>query len=329
MMYESIFVIIRIIVVTIVIAISFFLYYKFQTQDIEVVTLPAVFTITTGVPGGLYYPLGITICNFVNEKFSEEVVCIATISEGSADNLKKLQNKESDIAIVQSDIQFHSYHQTPIYKGSIPFVPTLRSVSSLHIEPLTALVRDDEDTITTIEDVENKKINAGPVGSSTYSVVLTLFHALGISDTTVLSNISFEEQAAALCNGEIDVAFYTVSHPHSLIQEALSLCPLTFVNIEGAEVDMLVTLHPYYQYAAVNKNAYSTEKGFISFGVGATLVSTDDVSDTVIARVIESILIHKDTLMKLYPQLGEVSKESLKGQPLTAPLHKAAAVFLK
>lgn len=67
---------------------------------------------TAGIGGG-YYPTGGFICNVLNKSRKSQdhnIRCTVESTGGSVANLRAIQAGELDVAIVQSDWQFHSYN---------------------------------------------------------------------------------------------------------------------------------------------------------------------------------------------------------------------------
>ncbi len=88
---------------------------------------------TAGIGGG-YYPSGGYICNLVNKsrkKLGHKIRCTVESTAGSVGNLRSIAAKELEVAIVQSDWQFHAYKGTSVFK-KIGAQPELRFVAGLH-----------------------------------------------------------------------------------------------------------------------------------------------------------------------------------------------------
>ena len=84
-------------------------------------------------------------------------------TDGSVFNLAALRRGEMDMAIVQSDWQYHAYKGTARFRDEGPF-KDLRSVFGLHGEPFTVVARADAG-IGTFQDLKGKRVNIGPEGS--------------------------------------------------------------------------------------------------------------------------------------------------------------------
>ena len=100
-------------------------------------------TIGTGSTSGVYFQVGRGICRLVNAgSAAHGLNCQALSTAGSIFNLKGVRAGDMQIAVAQSDWQFHAV------KGSGPFAdanadPDLRALFSVHGEPFTVVARRD------------------------------------------------------------------------------------------------------------------------------------------------------------------------------------------
>ena len=121
-------------------------------------------TIGTGGVTGVYYPTGGAICRLVNRgRRDHNIRCSVESTGGSIYNLNALRNSEMDLAVVQSDWQYHGYNGTGYFAAQGPD-KKLRSVFSLHSEAFTVVARDDA-KIKNFDELKGKRVNIGSPGS--------------------------------------------------------------------------------------------------------------------------------------------------------------------
>jgi TRAP transporter TAXI family solute receptor len=114
-------------------------------------------TIGTGGVTGVYYPAGGAICRLVNRGRKEHGIrCSVESTGGSVYNLNALRAGEIDIAVAQSDWQYHDYMGTGPFKD-VGTDKKLRSLFSLHSEPFTVLARADSG-IKTFDSLVGKRV---------------------------------------------------------------------------------------------------------------------------------------------------------------------------
>ena len=152
-------------------------------------------SIGTGGVTGVYYPTGGAICRLVNKNRKKHGIrCSVESTGGSIYNLNTVRSGELEFGVAQSDWQFHAYNGTSKFKDKGPF-KKLRSVFSVHAEPVTLLARRDSG-INNITDVKGKRLNIGNPGSGTRGTweVLEKIHGWKRSDLKLASSMKSSEE---------------------------------------------------------------------------------------------------------------------------------------
>ncbi|MEI2416091.1 TAXI family TRAP transporter solute-binding subunit [Orrella sp. JC864] len=287
-------------------------------------------SIGTGDAAGVYYAAGEAICRQVNrERVQHGVRCTAQASGGSVYNARALGAGDLDLGMVQSDVGHHAY------RGSAPYqdapLRKLRTVLSLHAEPLTLVARADAG-INALDDLRGKRVNAGNPGSGSRATLQALLQAKDwtlrtFSQTTALRP---DEHGAALCEGRIDGLFYAVGHPSRSVADAIAQCGARLLDIDGPAVERLLARHPYYARAQIPGGLYAgNPRDTRSFGTTATLMSASDVPDELVYLVVKAIFENLDAIRRAHPALAALRPEQMAGQALPAPLHPGAEKYYR
>ncbi|MEH6578764.1 MAG: TAXI family TRAP transporter solute-binding subunit [Amphritea sp.] len=288
-------------------------------------------TIGTGGVTGVYYPTGGSICRLVNKGRKDHGVrCSTESTGGSVYNLNTIRAGELDMGVVQSDWQFHAYYGTSIFSEA-GANKDLRAVFSVHPEPFTVVARSDSG-IKTFDDIKGKRVNIGNPGSGQRGTMEVLMGAKGwtTDDFALASELKASEQASALCDNKIDVMVYTVGHPSGAIKEATTTCDSMLVNVGGSAVDKLIADNSYYRTATIPGGMYrGNDQDTITFGVGATFVSSTNVPENVVYEVVKAVFENFDTFRKLHPAFVNLKKENMVKDGLSAPLHPGALKYYK
>ncbi len=288
-------------------------------------------TIGTGGVTGVYYPTGGAICRLVNKDRSEHGIrCSVESTGGSVYNLNTIRAGELDVGVAQSDWQYHAYNGTSKFADQGPN-PELRSLFSMHAEPFTVVARTDAG-IKNYNDLKGKRVNIGNPGSGQRGTMEVLMNAKGwtADDFALASELKASEQASALCDNKIDAMVYVVGHPSGAIKEATTSCDSNLVEVTDATIDMLVGENSYYRKAAIPGGMYrGNPDDVMTFGVGATIVSSTAVPDDVAYHVVKAVFENFDTFRKLHPAFANLKKEEMVRDSLTAPLHPGAVKYYK
>ena len=288
-------------------------------------------TIGTGGVTGVYYPTGGAICRLVNKGRKEHGIrCSVESTGGSVYNINTIREGELEFGVAQSDWQHHAYNGTSKFEEAGAF-EGLRAVFSVHPEPFTVVARADAG-ITNFDDLKGKRVNIGNPGSGQRGTMEVLLEAKGMStdDFALATELKAAEQSAALCDNQIDAMVYTVGHPSGSIQEATTACDSVLVTVDGDAVAGLISDHPSYRSATIPGGMYRGNDGdTMTFGVGATFVSSTDVSEEAVYTVVKSVMENIEDFRKLHPAFANLEPKEMATAGLSAPLHPGAAKYYK
>lgn len=286
-------------------------------------------SIGTGGVTGVYYPAGGAICRLVNRDRAEHGIrCGVESTGGSVFNINAIRSGELEFGVAQSDTQFNAFNGVADFESAGAF-EDLRAVFSLHPEPFTVVARADSG-ITDFEDLQGKRVNIGNPGSGQRATMEVVMDAIGwtTSDFAVASELPPAEQAAALCDNNIDAMIYTVGHPSGAIQEATTACDTILVNVTGDVIDGLIEANPYYRVATIPGGMYrGTDEDVTTFGVGATFVTSTAVSEEVVYETTKAIFENLDQFRELHPALSALEAAEMVNDGNSAPLHDGAVRY--
>lgn len=288
-------------------------------------------SIGTGGVTGVYYPTGGAICRLVNKDRKQHGIrCSVESTGGSTYNVNTIRAGELEFGVAQSDVQYYAYSGTGDFASAGPF-KELRSVFSVHAEPVTIVARKDAN-IVNFEDLKGKRVNIGNAGSGTRSTWEVIEKAVGWqrSDLKLAAELKSAETGQALCDNKIDAYFWLVGHPAALVQETVSTCEANLVNVTGPAFDKLVADNSYYRHASIPGGMYPGNPNETkTFGVGATFVSSTAVPDDVVYVVAKAVMSNLDDFKKLHPAFANLNAEEMVSASLSAPLHPGAAKAYK
>ncbi len=287
-------------------------------------------SIGTGGVTGVYYPTGGAICRLVNKNRKEHGIrCSAESTGGSIYNINTIRSGELEFGVAQSDWQYHAYNGTSKFADKGKF-SKLRAVFSVHPEPVTVIARDGSG-VKILSDVKGKRMNIGNPGSGTRGTWEVIEEAMGWSrsDLKLASEMKSAETGQAVCDGKIDAYFWLVGHPSALTQESLATCDAHLVHVTGKAIDKLVSENSFYRKATIPAGMYNNENDIDTFGVGATFVSSADVSEKVVYTIVKAVFENFSDFKKLHPAFRNLKEKEMISDSLSAPLHAGAIKYYK
>ena len=287
-------------------------------------------TIGTGGVTGVYYAAGGAICRLMNkDKAKHGMRCSVESTGGSVYNVNTIKAGELDFGVAQSDVAYNAMKGENQFKGA-PFAD-LRSVFSIHPEPLVVLARKDAN-IVSLADFKGKRFNIGNPGSGQRATMEGLLAEMKmkLSDFSLVSEMKADEHGPALCDNKIDGFAYVVGNPSANIQDPTTTCGAQLVNIIGPAVDKLVKTYPYYAAVTIPGGMYAANPNPTNtYGVVAAFVSSSKVPNEVVYTMVKSVFENLDDFKKLHPAFAHLDPKEMIKNGLSAPLHDGAVKYYK
>lgn len=287
-------------------------------------------SIGTGGVTGVYYAAGGAICRLVNKDRAEHGVRCSVESTGaSVFNVNTIRAGELELGFAQSDVGYNAYEGQAQFEGDA--YKDLRSVFSMHPEPLTYLVSGSAN-IKSFDDLKGKRFNVGNPGSGTRASLEEYLAEAGLDlgFFGLASELRADEHGQALCDGKIDGFLYGVGHPSANIQDPTATCNAKLMPMEGPIVDKIVSEKPYYAKVEIPGGLYNNNPDPVpTYGVVATVVTSAQVSDDIIYTVVKTVFENFDELKNLHPALANLTKEEMVVNGLSAPLHPGAEKYYR
>ena len=283
-------------------------------------------SIGTGGVTGVYYPAGGAICRLVNmNRKTHGIRCSVESTGGSIYNLNALNQNNLDLAVVQSDWQYHAYNGTgPFAKGKPR--KNLRTLFSIHTEVFTVAVRPDSN-IKNLDDLVNKRVNIGNPGSGNRATMEVIMKAKGWNKNTfkLASELKASEQPQAICDNKIDAMIYAAGQPNGVIQEVTTSCKAKLISVVDNTIRKVIKNHSYYAYATIPGGMYIGNPNDIkSFGVKATFVTTEELDNDVAYEIVKAVFDNFESFKTLHPVFQTLTPQDLVYGGNTAPLHDGA-----
>lgn len=286
--------------------------------------------IGTGSLYGVYYRVGRAVCGLVNRNV-RDVNCSAVPTAGSLANLRGLRDGSFDIAVVQSDAQYHAVEGSGPFSAGAGAYNDLRALFSVHGEPFTLVARQGSG-ISSLRDLAGRRINIGDPGSGQRATTGIVMAAMGWTPASfsLAAELPVSQQSLALCNDEIDAMVYVVGHPNESVKRATELCQSTIVEVAGPEIDVLVTDNPFYSYMEIPGDIYAGNREPVkTFGVRATVVTSKRLKTREIYAIVKTVFENLDQLRATSVALQRLEAREMTRVGLSAPLHKGAARYFR
>lgn len=287
-------------------------------------------SIGTGGVTGVYYPAGGSICRMINKDRKEHGIrCSVESTGGSGYNVNSIRAGELEFGVAQSDVQAAAIKGTNQFEGN-PF-PELRSVFSMHPEPIHLMARADSG-IKTFDDLEGKRVNIGNPGSGSRSMMELLMAEKGwtTEDFAFAAELKSSEMSQALCDDKFDVTIFVAGLPNGSTQEATTTCDVRMIPLDGDVAKSVQAKHSEFSKAVIPGGMYTgNPDDVVTFGPKATIVTSANVSDKVVYQMTKAVFENFDSFKRLHPAFAPLEPQEMATSSLVAPLHPGAEKYYR
>src|SRR4030042_2033524 len=179
-----------------------------SAQDLKLI-------LATGGTAGTYYPFGGAMAKIWNSKIPGMNVT-AQATGASVENVRLMNKKEVELALVQSDTIDFAYNAKETFKESIT---NMNAIATLYPEVIQVVVRGDAN-VKSFADFKGKKVGVGAPGSGTEANFRQLLDIYGMKKEEVKGKyLSFAESAEQFKDKHIDAFIVVAGVPNSAIMD--------------------------------------------------------------------------------------------------------------
>jgi len=281
-------------------------------------------SIATGGTGGVFYPYGGGIAKVLSEQLPNTQVT-AEVTAASVDNLKFIQQGNSDLAFTMADIAADAAAGRDVFKnsGAVP----VRLLAVLY-PSYTHLVTLANSGVTKVADLRGKVVSTGAPGAGTTVLAERILAAAGLDPVKDIRahNLGVAQSVDALKDGKVDAFFWNGGLPTASI--------LDLVNTQGITArivpldDVLPELHrrygdTLYYRTVIPAATYKLPADVPVIAVANLLVVSATMPEPLAHDITKVLFEQQPTLATIHPQAKELSVEhALTGASI--PFHPGA-----
>ncbi|MFC0524738.1 TAXI family TRAP transporter solute-binding subunit [Pontibacillus salicampi] len=250
-------------------------------------------SILTGGNQGTYYPLGGTFATVINDNV-DNVDANATSSGASVENMKKLADKDGEIAFVQTDIAAYAAEGKLMFEDNQ--IDNVQAIGSLYPETIQIVTTKDSG-IESVEDLKGKTVSIGAPGSGTRANAENILEIHGMSvDDIDAQNLDFGESTSGIQDGNIDAAFITSGTPTGAVEGLAATTDVNIVPVAEEKINELKEKYPYYAQDSIKSGTYGLESEVTTVAVQAMLVTHKDLSEDLVYNMTKAIYENTDAI---------------------------------
>ena len=281
--------------------------------------------LATGGTAGTYYPFGGAMAKIWNSKIPGMNVT-AQATGASVENVRLVNRKEAELAIVQSDTIDFAFNAKEAFKEKLTKMAVL---AVLYPEVIQVVVRGDS-KIDSFDDLKGMKIGVGAPGSGTEANFRQLSDGYGIKKEDVKAQyLSFSESAEQFKDKHIDAFIVTAGIPNAAIMDIGTQHSVRIINIADNKAAAITKKYPFLSSFTIPANTYKNQTSPVkTVAVNAVLIASTDVKADVAYSIVKSLFEGQNDLAAAHAKGKELNLKTA-STGVSIPFHPGAVKYYK
>jgi len=280
-------------------------------------------SLATAGTGGAWYPIGGGFANVVNEN-SEFLRMSSEVTNGGIENIRLVSNNDSQFGFANTDAAYNGYH------GHDPFEKKENVIGMFKLyQSSFQVVVPAESDIHSIADMKGKKVVVGPPASSSAIMGWNVLNAAGLKEGDVEAlQISFEEGATALADGNVDVLFVMSAAPNSQILNLSATKDIRLISLDGDLQNKVVEEFGYYGKTTLAAGMYENQDADVeTLSLPTMIFANADVSEEVAYEFTKMIYENLPQVHEFHAMAKDIALEEAVDIPI--PMHPGAKKYFE
>ncbi len=278
-------------------------------------------TLGSAPVGGVFNQVGAAIASVANEfKGENDWKVQAKGTQGSKDNIRKLEKGEIQLGMSNSAISYYAARGLSGWDKEYQ----IRAVVTL--APNIGLFITKKDSgIVTIADMKGKRVSVGPAGAGFEMFLGPLLTEHGVKYSGSADDADFTPQneiytaaVQSLADGNCDAAFMGGAIPTPAVVQACNSNDIHFVAYDPEVRAKLIKELPFFSPATIpakTKDGKPTYKGmesdFEAMNVGSMqLITYEDVDEELIYNLTKTIWENRAEVVKQHPAARAINEDN-------------------
>ncbi|RJR38533.1 MAG: TAXI family TRAP transporter solute-binding subunit [Desulfobacteraceae bacterium] len=276
----------------------------------------------TATVGGILNNIGSALAQCVN-KALPEVNITAEFTEGSTENLRLIDQKKMELALITPQIgNMARKGAGPFKDKKLDFFAVVRLLPNGNIWVVL-----DKSSIKSIPDMKGHKVAVGPASGGLGVIARTQLDAYGIDYKKDIKPffMGAGEMAEALKDGAVEAAFLT----EELAQMVASTHKIRPLPWDKKVLDDFLAKHPYYgEYSYPANHFKGVAPPVLTVDNGIQLICSKELSDETVYKLTKAIVENLGCMAEIYAPAKAITPEWTAIE-LGNPTHPGAIKYFK
>jgi hypothetical protein len=275
----------------------------------------------TATVGGFFYNVGAPVAQCINKNLPD-VNVTAEFTEGSVENLRLIQKKDVQLAVISPMIGHFARKGIAMFKGKpVDFRVVVRLLPNGNV--WTTLKKNK--TINSIRDIKGKKVGVGTGGIGVMARMQLAAHGIDYKKDIKPFFPSTGELATLLKDGKIEVSFLT----EGLAKMVTATHEIKMISWQEADRKAYIEKNPYFGEFSYRPNHFKgVDYEVQTIDNGIQLVTHADTSDEMVYKLAKAVIENIDCMGKIFAPAKALSPEWCASK-LGNPFHPGSIKYFK
>lgn len=260
----------------------------------------------TGSSGGVYDILGGGIAQLINDE-----VETLQVNASTPPNVGVVPGQIGSGQAMFGFMQVDQYDRAQAGEGEFTEpVENMKHISGLYTN-VSAQVALESSGIDSTEDLGGKRVAV--TSESTKSLIAGIAELSGVpEDEVTWVYLTYAESAAALKDGDVDVAFFTAAPKNGTLEDLSSTENLNFLTVPDGVEEEWAEQNPKNKFGEVPADTYRGQTEAVRYlAVYPALVTNGDLTEENAYSVTKTLMENPDALSAAHPAGSEITPETM------------------
>jgi TRAP transporter TAXI family solute receptor len=274
----------------------------------------------TSAVGGIYYQIGMPMCQVINKYLGAEYHATAETTIGSVENIRLLGQGKIQLGLTVPFMAANAVNGAKPFEEKIPLRTVMRTIPVCNLFVVMA-----NSSIKSVSDLKGKRVNLGQPGGLDQNS-LAILQAYGITIKDIKPSVQGVGAGVdALKDGKMDAVITTIP----LINQLKATHDIRILWVDEPSIDKMIAAQPAYgkwQMPAGMIKDLNEPKWVPDFA--SALITTEKAKPEFVFKVAKVLVEHLNELREMFPEYKNLSKE-MAALALGAPLHDGSVKYFK